>query len=77
MTAEVELHLERPTRLGKTILKKKFYGKKKDMKDIVDAFIYERTHAINLIRVTEFFVRVYNKDKRVIDTWRYKPTYQD
>lgn len=77
MKAIITMHLERPTRFKNSIITKKITGLKDEIHGLVNGFIYARANAENFIPVKEFVVEVFNTRNRVIERWKYKPTYSE
>lgn len=77
MKAEIKIYLVKPTRTGKTKLTKKIEGKKNEIVNRINEWIYKRVNKENYIKVTLFEVKIYNYKKQTIKKWNYIPTYDE
>lgn len=75
MYAIIEMKLERPTRVGRSVIKKTINAKKTFLRTEINNFIFERQRRENFIRVLTFDVKILDYKRRIVDKWSYSPTY--
>ena len=76
MKAIINYSLERPTRFGSSIVKKKIIARQECIRSMVLNFITERINQVNFIRVKEFKVSIFTHRGVLTEKWSYKPTYR-
>lgn len=75
MYATIDMTLERPTRFGRSVIRKTINATKDVLKDEINNFIFERQGRENFIKVLKFDVRILNYKRKVVESWSYSPTY--
>lgn len=75
MFAIIEMKLERPTRFGRSVIKKTINAKKTFLRTEINNFIFERQRCEYMIRVLTFDVKILDYKRRIVDKWSYSPTY--
>ena len=76
MYAIIDMTLERPTRFGRSVIRKTINARNNFLKNEINNFIFERQRQENFIKVLKFDVRILNYKRKVVESWSYEPTYR-